>query len=251
MTQTLSLSSSVSSSKPGLAGLSLAFDVVRTPCDPFEDALLIFSSAGTDLTIADLVRELAVGDHEYQSPAGPGQHSWDDFRDIAEDGDLESGAARARAPSVSPNNAEALRNRLLQVSSRLRKEVEGAGMTPVGSRRGSIDGSDTEKRNLVPSDDINLPPSATTPGFPSLIPKSGRPVDRVAFLRQCVRALARPARSELTLDLQWTSFEREQNDAISAMLGEGIAGDDELQLHKAGPSLEALCVFLLSSEYMY
>lgn len=60
-------------------------------------------------------------------------------------------------------------------------------MTPVGSRRNSIDGSDTEKPSLAQNVPSSAPSSAATPRFPSLVPKSGRPVDRVAFLRQSVR----------------------------------------------------------------
>ena len=65
-----------------------------------------------------------------------------------------------------------------------------------------------------------------------------------SFVKACV--IPGPWRSQLNLSLQWTSFEDQQNDAISTMLGEGIAGDDELQLHQAGPSLHETSVSSLS-----
>lgn len=168
---------------------------------------------GFDLSISDIVKELAVGKQVYHSPA-PGA-SWDDFLDLEDEEDIEAGRARARAPSVSPGSPE-VQDQLARVSARLRAEVQGADNSPMASRRGSFSG-DGEKPASVEG----------TTAVPSLAPdptpkraKDLKSLDRVAFLRGC-----------------WHNFKSEQNEAITRLLAEGILDDDELRLNKPAPSL--------------
>lgn len=146
------------------------------------------------LCFDDIIAELAVGKANFHAPA-PGSVSWDDFRDLPQEEDLESAEGRpprTRSLSVSPTSAE-VQTRLTKVSSRLRKEVDERAATPVGSRRGSLRGDEVEKPQTSLGKEISR---EGTTAVPSLLSHGGnrrmdnpaamQPLDRVAFLRECV-----------------------------------------------------------------
>ncbi|KAL8293775.1 hypothetical protein RQP46_000476 [Phenoliferia psychrophenolica] len=173
---------------------------------------------GTDLAIADIVKEFAVGKLTYHSPA-PGSRSWDDFvdQDQSED-DIEAAIGRPRAASAGPSNPLTA-SRLLAVSARLQKEVEGVGNTPAGSRRGSFSNDDT-KEKPASVDGTTAAPSVAGAGTSSA--KSAF-LDRPGFLRAT-----------------WKEFETNQNKAVVRLLSQGDGTIADLKLHQPGPSLHEL-----------
>ncbi|KAI5481791.1 hypothetical protein MNV49_000068 [Pseudohyphozyma bogoriensis] len=186
---------------------------------------------GFDLSIADIVKELAVGKQVYHSPA-PGSRSWEDFLDMEEDKDEEAVEPKQSPRPTRPRGLTRdhvsqieVENRLDAVSKRLRDEVANAGATPVGSRRGSISeekpASDHEGTTAAPT----LAPSTAGGGAKLSAHPSGTPaalLDRVAFLRNC-----------------WSSFKEQQNSAIAKMLA-SFPIDDDLHIHAPGPSIHEL-----------
>ncbi|GAA5995099.1 uncharacterized protein JCM10292_004539 [Rhodotorula paludigena] len=167
---------------------------------------------GADLSFADIVAELAVGKAVYHSPA-PGERHWDDFKDEHDSHDLEAGRNRARGFSLSRPAAqpESMQQR---VAAKLRKEVATAGSTPTVSRRPSVSGA--------PDSIVNS--SFATEAAAALAAagakKDRKLEDKVAFMRDC-----------------WKTFENSQLAAIQSMLATGLPDDDELRLHRPGPSM--------------
>ncbi|BGP28655.1 hypothetical protein JCM10296v2_000391 [Rhodotorula toruloides] len=167
---------------------------------------------GADLSFSDIVAELAVGKVTYHSPA-PGERSWDEFRDIDHDaGDVEAGrseSGRQRAFSVA--RRDEMQERMAAMRERLRSEV--AGSTPAMSRRPSMSG---------------LADSVVDPGFAAQAAAAltaadegrKRKLDKAATLRKC-----------------WASFKASQLSSIQKILEDGAPEDDELHLHRPGPSV--------------
>lgn len=188
---------------------------------------------GFDLTVADIVEELAVGGQVYHSPAPETYGSWDDFLELDEQeqepkskNDLEYG--RARQPSVSHASPD-LQKRLIAVSARLRDEIQHASQSPAASRRPSFSGDDHGEREKGSRDkdhDLTLfsPETTAVPsGQASHHEKRKGGVDvgaRAEFLRTC-----------------WTKFERDQNSSIVHLLASGLVEDDELRVQAPSPSL--------------
>ncbi|GEM06176.1 transmembrane protein [Rhodotorula toruloides] len=167
---------------------------------------------GADLSFSDIVSELAVGKVTYHSPA-PGERSWNEFCDTHQDaGDVEAGrsdSGRQRAFSVA--RRDEMHERMAAMRERLRNEV--AGSTPAISRRPSMSG---------------LADSVVDPGFAAqaaaALSAAGqgqtRKLDKAATLRKC-----------------WDSFKASQLASIQKILEDGAPEDDELHLHRPGPSV--------------
>ncbi|GAA6050447.1 hypothetical protein JCM3770_002600 [Rhodotorula araucariae] len=175
-----------------------------------------------DLSFADIVAELAVGKAVYRSPA-PGERHWDDFREMPESPDVESGRADGRrfslsAPTpASQEDAVAMQQR---IAARLRKEVASAGSTPMASRRPSM----SNAPDVLVNNDLAAAASAAFAANPSAARKAAKVTDdKVAFLRSC-----------------WRQFEESQLSAIGRMLATGLPEDDELRLYRPGPSFAEL-----------
>lgn len=126
-----------------------------------------------------------MGKMQYHSPA-PGSRSWDDFLDVDNSQeDIETSAGRPRAASRAGPSDPATAGRLLAVSAALRKEVQGLGHTPVGSRRGSFSHEEgKEKASSV--DGTTAAPSISGAGIASGKLHGGS-LDRPTFLRTAVR----------------------------------------------------------------
>ncbi|KPV78386.1 uncharacterized protein RHOBADRAFT_49163 [Rhodotorula graminis WP1] len=174
-----------------------------------------------DLAFSDIVSELAVGKADgkvvYHSPA-PGERHWEDFHEVPETPDLESGTGRGRRFSLSvPNPSSKEESDALQqrIAARLRKEVMTAGSTPTTSRRPSMS---TAPDTLVEGD-VASAASAALAGHKDG-KKDGKVVDKVAFLRGA-----------------WRSFEDSQLSGIGRMLATGVPEEDELRLSRPGPSM--------------
>ncbi|GAA5863516.1 hypothetical protein JCM1840_000049 [Sporobolomyces johnsonii] len=165
---------------------------------------------GADLSFQDVVTEMAVGKHEYQSPA-PGLTVWDDFRDGLEDDDVEGGRGRAFFTRRTAQEAEAVQVRTAAVAEKLKKDVASAGDTRPGSRRPSVSGVPVTVADTMEKD--TLPVHSETPVLP-------KPPDGDAFLRN-----------------SWALFTELQQASISRMLAEGVPNDIELRLHQPGPSI--------------
>ncbi|BGP44750.1 hypothetical protein JCM10450v2_000564 [Rhodotorula kratochvilovae] len=171
-----------------------------------------------DLSFADIVAELAVGKAVYRSPA-PGERHWDDFREMPESPDIESGHSLGRRFSLSTpattskEDADALQQR---IAARLRKEVATAGSTPTVSRRPSM----SNMPDSLVNSDLAAAATAALASHRPAAEKESKVTDKVAFLRSC-----------------WQAFEESQLSGIGRMLATGLPEDDELRLHRPGPSM--------------
>lgn len=184
---------------------------------------------GFDLSVADIVEELAVGGQVYHSPAPEAYGSWDDFLELDDQEqepahDLES--SRARQPSISHASPD-LQRRLIAVSARLRDEIQHASQSPTVSRRPSFSDSHGEQekdhqdkeRDLSAAGDTTAVPSGQASQF-EVRKTRVQMGDRSEFLRSC-----------------WTKFKTDQNASIVELLASGLVEDDELRVLAPSPSL--------------
>lgn len=162
---------------------------------------------GADLAFADIVKELATSKQVYHSPA-PGSRSWEEFQDVETESDeatLDDEAkvappkpTRLRGLSRSYLSAIEVNVRLAAVSQRLRDEVAGAYLTPTPSNL-DVKGTGEDEEKSVKSDyrdegasaspgitaGLKTPRNAGETDKETLSP--GKPLDRVAFLKDAVR----------------------------------------------------------------
>lgn len=167
---------------------------------------------GFDLGVSDIVKELAVGDKSYHSPAPEAWGSWEDF--LEQEGPSDTEAGRKRSPSVSPASPE-LQQRLVLVSEKLREEVRHITASPAASRRPSFSGGHKSEQSEHEEGTTAVPSKVASRKAVDL-----SSFDRVAFLRTC-----------------WTRFKTDQNESITNLLASGITEDDVLRVTSPAPSL--------------
>ncbi|KAK4055132.1 hypothetical protein OIV83_000412 [Microbotryomycetes sp. JL201] len=180
---------------------------------------------GFDVLVNDIVTELAVGDLRHQSPLPDA--AWEDFLDIEDELDIETGRARTRSRSKSMSQDPEINTQLERVNARLRQELRGISHTPVQSRRNSFSNDD----NAATSN----PPVVASTGGTTVVPSPRtssdrrhrvidlKEIDRVAFMRGA-----------------WKRFKSAQNDYIAKLLSEGVLDDDSLRVEMPTQSLAEL-----------